>query len=73
MVGLFPRPLVDLSEKNFANFFDEAFGQALEPLFDPYENNLNFMLASYMLPYNGFAGYVGTNLNSWACAQRGNV
>lgn len=41
--------------------YHEALGQVLEPPFDPYKNNLNFMLAYYVLPYNGLVGYVGIN------------
>lgn len=41
--------------------YHEALGQVLEPPFDPYKNNLNLMLASYVLPYNGLVGYVGIN------------
>ncbi|KAM7474022.1 hypothetical protein LguiB_021265 [Lonicera macranthoides] len=62
-VGEIQRPLIDLSDKNFAKKFVEAFGQVLVPPFDPYKNSLNFMLASYVIPYNGLVGYVGTNPN----------
>ncbi|OIT34771.1 PREDICTED: desiccation-related protein PCC13-62-like [Nicotiana attenuata] len=57
----FPRPLMDLSAKNFAKLFDEAFGYKLEPPFDPYRDSLNFMLSCYALPYAALVGYVGTN------------
>ncbi|KAL0454839.1 UNVERIFIED_CONTAM: Desiccation-related protein PCC13-62 [Sesamum latifolium] len=60
-VGGFPRPLLDLSAKNFAKVFDAAFGYKLVPPFDPYRNSLSFMLASYVIPYVGLLGYVGTN------------
>ncbi|KAL2231231.1 desiccation-related protein PCC13-62-like [Sesamum indicum] len=60
-VGGFPRPLMDLSAKNFAKVFDEAFGYKLVPPFDPYRNSLSYMLASYVIPYVGLLGYVGTN------------
>lgn len=60
-VGGFPRPLLDLSPHNFAKIFDEAFGYRLIPPFDPYRNSLSFMLASYVIPYIGLTGYVGTN------------
>ncbi|KAM7469747.1 hypothetical protein LguiA_007930 [Lonicera macranthoides] len=60
-VGLLPRPLLDLSDKLFAKVVDVAFGQVLEPPFDPYKNSLNFMLASFALPDNGLVGYVGAN------------
>ncbi|CAN6289467.1 unnamed protein product [Urochloa humidicola] len=60
-VGGIPRPLIDLSPYNFARVMDEAFGYKLEPPFDPYINSLNFLLASYVIPYLGLNGYVGTN------------
>ncbi|PON96583.1 Desiccation-related protein [Trema orientale] len=58
-VGGFPRPLMDLSPQNFAKLFDDAVGFHLEPPFDPYANSLNYLLASYVLPYVGLVGYVG--------------
>ncbi|CAN6295127.1 unnamed protein product [Urochloa humidicola] len=60
-VGGIPRPLIDLSPHNFAMVMDEAFGYKLDPPFDPYVNSLNFLLASYVIPYLGLNGYVGTN------------
>lgn len=60
-VGGFPRPLIDLSAHNFARDMDEAFGYHLDPPFDPYINSLNFLLASYVIPYLGINGYTGTN------------
>ncbi|XP_077250138.1 ferritin-like catalase Nec2 [Tasmannia lanceolata] len=57
----FPRPLMDLSPRCFAAMMDEAFGHPLQPAFDPYANNINFLLASYLLPYVGLTGYVGIN------------
>ena len=60
-VGGFPRPLIDLSSSNFAKIFDDAFGYKLDPPFDPYANSLNYMLGSYVIPYMGLVGYVGTN------------
>lgn len=60
-VGGIPRPLIDLSARNFARLMDKAFGYRLDPPFDPYVNSLNFMLASYVIPYLGINGYVGTN------------
>ncbi|XP_059651043.1 ferritin-like catalase Nec2 [Cornus florida] len=62
-VGGFPRPLMDLSSKNFAKLFDEAFGYKLLPPFDPYRDSLSYMLGSYVIPYMGLVGYVGTNPN----------
>nr|CAB3500837.1 unnamed protein product [Digitaria exilis] len=60
-VGGIPRPLIDLSAHNFARVMDLAFGSPLNPPFDPYINSLNFLLASYFIPYLGINGYVGTN------------
>ncbi|XP_072996531.1 ferritin-like catalase Nec2 [Typha latifolia] len=60
-VGGIPRPLIDLSAENFARVMDEAFGYHLNPPFNPYINSLNYLLASYMLPYLGINGYTGTN------------
>ena len=50
---------MDLSPQNFAKLFDDAVGFHLEPPFDPYANSLNYLLASYVLPYVGLVGYVG--------------
>jgi hypothetical protein len=60
-VGLFPRPLLDLSPHNFATLFDEAVGYKLDPPFDPYRDSLSYMLGSYVIPYMGLVGYVGAN------------
>ncbi|KAF5193800.1 Desiccation-related protein pcc13-62 [Thalictrum thalictroides] len=60
-VGGFPRPLLNLSSYNFATIMDEAFGYHLDPPFDPYANSINYMLASYVIPYMGLVGYVGAN------------
>lgn len=57
----FPRPLLDLSSASFAKVMDKAFGHQLKPPFDPYANGLNFLLASYLIPYVGLTGYVGAN------------
>lgn len=62
-VGGFPRPLIDLSAHNFANIMDDAFGYHLNPPFNPYNNSLNYLLASYIIPYMGLVGYVGANPN----------
>ncbi|WCJ21361.1 Desiccation-related protein PCC13-62 [Euphorbia peplus] len=59
-VGGFPRPLYDLSRHNFAKLFDEAIGYKLNPPFDPYCNTINYVLASYVVPYVGLTGYVGS-------------
>ncbi|BFG43336.1 hypothetical protein CerSpe_296110 [Prunus speciosa] len=72
-VGGFPRPLLNLSRQNFAKLFDEAVGFALIPQFDPYANSINYLLASYLIPYVGLTGYVGTLPNLTGPASRGLV
>ncbi|KAJ0988693.1 hypothetical protein J5N97_007049 [Dioscorea zingiberensis] len=57
----FPRPLLDLSSKTFSKIMDSALNRTLEPPFDPYANGLNFLIASYLIPYVGVTGYVGAN------------
>ncbi|KAL2341634.1 hypothetical protein Fmac_009574 [Flemingia macrophylla] len=57
----FPRPLLDLRASTIAKLMDTAFGQTLNPPFDPYANSLNFIIASYAIPYVGLTGYVGAN------------
>lgn len=57
----FPRPLLDLRAESFAKVMDKAFGRSLSPPFDPYASGINFLIASYMIPYVGLTGYIGTN------------
>lgn len=57
----FPRPLLDLSAATFATVINNAFGKELHPPFDPYANDLNYLIASYVIPYVGLTGYVGAN------------
>ncbi|GLJ33173.1 hypothetical protein SUGI_0667930 [Cryptomeria japonica] len=57
----FPRPQLNLSAQFFATAMDAAFETKLNPPFDPYANSLNYLLASYLVPYVGLTGYVGTN------------
>ena len=57
----FPRPSLNISASVFEQFMNEAFGRRLEPPFNPYQDNLRFMIASYALPYIGLTGYVGMN------------
>ncbi|KAF8387827.1 hypothetical protein HHK36_026488 [Tetracentron sinense] len=66
-VGGFPRPPLDLRSEHFAKLFDKAFGFKLDPPFDPYVSTVNFLLASYAVPYVGLVAYVGTapNLNGY--------
>ncbi|KZV17269.1 hypothetical protein F511_19290 [Dorcoceras hygrometricum] len=59
----FPRPLLDLSAKNFATVINNAFRKELDPPFDPYANDINYLIASYVIPYVGLTGYVGANPN----------
>lgn len=57
----FPRPLLNLGKESFAGVMNKAFGRPLYPPFDPYANEINYLLASYVIPYVGLTGYVGTN------------
>lgn len=59
-VGGVPRPLYNLSREQFAEVFDQAIGQKLNPPFDPYANTINYLLTCYLIPYVGLVGYVGT-------------
>ncbi|KAL3617195.1 hypothetical protein CASFOL_038942 [Castilleja foliolosa] len=56
----FARPQVDISPRIFADFMNKAFGQTLDPLFDPFANDINFLIASYAIPYVALTAYVGT-------------
>ncbi|PIN10610.1 hypothetical protein CDL12_16799 [Handroanthus impetiginosus] len=56
----FPRPLLNLSIPTFATIMNNAFGRTLFPPFNPYANDINYLLASYVIPYVGLTGYVGT-------------
>ncbi|KAM3687949.1 hypothetical protein ACJW30_10G115000 [Castanea mollissima] len=61
--GGIPRPQLDLSAQNFANFIHQALGFSLiTPFvpFDPYLNTINYLIASNLIPYIGLTGYVGT-------------
>ncbi|XP_043725884.1 desiccation-related protein PCC13-62 [Telopea speciosissima] len=69
----FPRPLLDLSVTSFAKIMDKAIGHSLQPPFDPYANGLNFLIASYLVPYVGLTGYVGANPNLIAQPSKGLV
>ncbi|KAL7123734.1 hypothetical protein ABFS83_14G002500 [Erythranthe nasuta] len=57
----FPRPLLNLSAESFATVMNNAFEKPLQPSFDPYANDINYLLASYVIPYVGLTGYVGAN------------
>nr|XP_016468415.1 PREDICTED: desiccation-related protein PCC13-62-like [Nicotiana tabacum] len=60
-VAGFPRPLLNQSREAFATVMNDAFGHQLEPPFNPYANDINYLLASYVIPYLGLTGYVGAN------------
>ncbi|MCO5550113.1 hypothetical protein L7F22_003593 [Adiantum nelumboides] len=65
------RPLIDLSENIWATLMNQAFGFILVPPFNPYEDGMKFLLASYIIPYIGLTGYVGANpLLTTATAKR---
>uniref|UniRef100_A0A7N0UBR9 Desiccation-related protein PCC13-62 n=1 Tax=Kalanchoe fedtschenkoi TaxID=63787 RepID=A0A7N0UBR9_KALFE len=57
----FARPLLNLSAAAFGGVMDKAFGKPLRPSFDPYASGLNYLIASYVVPYVGLTGYVGAN------------
>merc|ERR1711915_615730 len=57
----FPRPQLDLSATHFARIINAALNTTLSPPFDPYANSVNYLLASYVVPYGGLTGYVGAN------------
>ncbi|KAE8672101.1 glutathione S-transferase U8-like [Hibiscus syriacus] len=59
-VGGIQRPLIDISSENFAKIFDEAMGYCLDPPFDPYEDSIKYLMGTYVIPYVGLNGYVGT-------------
>lgn len=56
----FPRPTLNLSIAQFSDMMNSAFERPLIPPFDPYKNSVNYLLASYLIPYVGLNGYVGT-------------
>ncbi|OMP12699.1 hypothetical protein COLO4_02859 [Corchorus olitorius] len=58
--GGFPRPLLNISKEVFATIVNQALNTTLSPPFNPYANPLNYILASYIIPYVGLVGYVGT-------------
>ncbi|GLT67201.1 hypothetical protein SLA2020_395270 [Shorea laevis] len=66
----FPRPLLDLSAESFAKVINSAFGRPLVPPFDPYANSINYLIASYVIPYVGLTGYVGANPKLQGSASR---
>ncbi|CAI9117385.1 OLC1v1018771C1 [Oldenlandia corymbosa var. corymbosa] len=57
----FPRPLLNLTAESFATVINDALGKDLHPPFNPYANDLNYLIASYIIPYVGLTGYVGAS------------
>ncbi|KAK7264749.1 hypothetical protein RJT34_32359 [Clitoria ternatea] len=57
--GEFPRPLMNISKGLFGEIVNQAFGQTLNPPFDPYSNTLNFRLASYIISLVAPTMYAG--------------
>ncbi|XP_057753342.1 ferritin-like catalase Nec2 [Arachis stenosperma] len=57
----FSRPLLNISSEIFGQIINNAFGERLKPPFDPYANDINYLIASYVIPYVGLNGYVGAN------------
>ncbi|CAN0912917.1 Desiccation-related protein PCC13-62 [Linum grandiflorum] len=66
----FPRPELDISAASFAKVINSAFGKPLSSPFDPYANSINYLIASYIIPYVGLTGYVGANSKLQASASR---
>ncbi|KAL3626625.1 hypothetical protein CASFOL_030174 [Castilleja foliolosa] len=63
MVAGFARPLINISKECFGDIMENVVGHALIPPFDPYANDINYLLASYLIPYVGLTGYVGAASN----------
>ncbi|KAL6503324.1 hypothetical protein OROGR_025247 [Orobanche gracilis] len=57
----FPRPLLNLSAATFATIMDNAFEKPPAPPFDPHADDINYLIASYVIPYVGLTGYLGAN------------
>ncbi|XP_057956968.1 ferritin-like catalase Nec2 [Malania oleifera] len=64
------RPQTNLSAAVFAEIMNQAFCYPLNPPFNPFANNVNFLIASYFIPYVGGTGYVGGNVNLQGPASR---
>lgn len=56
----FPRPSIDISVDAWTKLSRLALGPET-PVFDPYANDLNWLIASFVLPYAGLTAYVGAN------------
>ncbi|KAM3287370.1 hypothetical protein P3S67_020800 [Capsicum chacoense] len=57
----FPRIILNLSRESLATVMDDAFRHPLKPPFDAYANDINYLLAFYVIPHVGLTGYVGVN------------
>ncbi|KAI3821460.1 hypothetical protein L1987_09028 [Smallanthus sonchifolius] len=66
----FPRPLLNLSAESFSTVMNAAFGIPLSPQFDPYANDINYLLSCYVIPYVGLTGYVGANPKLYSSVSR---
>ncbi|KAI7751415.1 hypothetical protein M8C21_011791 [Ambrosia artemisiifolia] len=66
----FPRPLLNLTAEAFGTLMNAAFGMPLTPPFDPYANDINYLISCYVIPYVGLTGYVGANPNLQGPASR---
>ncbi|PNT71800.1 desiccation-related protein PCC13-62 [Brachypodium distachyon] len=69
-MGGFPRPAIDLSADRFAAVMDDAMGARLDPPFDAYAGDLNFLLASYILPHVTASVAVGIAPNLMGYASK---
>eukprot|EP00897_Mesotaenium_endlicherianum_P003871 jgi/Mesen1/3511/ME000197S02530 len=58
-----PRPLIDISVTNWNKLVSTALGIKLSTPFNPYQDDLHFLIAAFALPYVGLTAYVGTNPN----------
>ncbi|KAF4361407.1 hypothetical protein F8388_012867 [Cannabis sativa] len=65
----FQRPLLDLSSSVFAGFINSALGRELKPAFDPYNNTLNFLIASYAIAHIGPTAYLAAGLLGVSASQ----
>ncbi|KAB1202942.1 Desiccation-related protein PCC13-62 [Morella rubra] len=69
-VGGIRRPQLDISAETIAKIFDAAVGFKLSPPFDPYLDTIHYLLASYVIPYVGLMGYVGTIPNLYNATSK---
>ncbi|KAE9601518.1 hypothetical protein Lal_00040575 [Lupinus albus] len=57
----FPRPLLNISMEAFAQIMHNSAGELLDPPFNPYANFINYLFASYLIPYLSLTGYMGAS------------